>query len=135
MNLKDTLLAIAALLVIGAATVYFLPPKDSSTEWKGSNVINSGEGAPPGSIHNLPVPEGVAAARAHLAQRLEVSENQILILTAYEREWPDACLGLAAKDEFCAQVIISGYEVTMLAKGGEYVYRTNLNGTVVRAQN
>jgi hypothetical protein len=94
--------------------------------------ITSGEGAPPGSIHNLPLPPAVAAAKKYAAAQTGVSEGEVIILTAYEREWPDSCLGLAEADEFCAQVIIPGYEITISAKGQEFVYRTNNDGSAIR---
>ncbi|MDQ3015028.1 MAG: hypothetical protein M3Q73_04130 [bacterium] len=98
-----------------------------------STPTNSAEGAPKGSIHNLPVPEGVNAARKALAQNVKVAENSIVIMTAFEKEWSDSCLGLAGPDEMCAAVITPGFEVTMQAQGKTYVYRTNTSGTVVRA--
>ena len=94
--------------------------------------ITSGEGAPPGSIHNLPLPPAVAAVKKYAATQAGVDESRVIILTAYEREWPDSCLGLAGIGEFCAQVIVPGYEVTINAKGQEFVYRTNGDGSVIR---
>ena len=41
-------------------------------------------------------------------------------------------MGLAAADESCAQVVTSGYLVTLLAAGESYAYRTDLAGKVVR---
>ena len=95
------------------------------------NIPTSADNAPPGSIHNLPVPDAVGAVRALVAQELGISEGVVIIMSAYEREWPDGCLGLAAEDEFCIQVITPGYEVTVLAQGKERVYRTNADGSLV----
>lgn len=106
-----------------------------SLERTSTGDITSGDNAPPGSIHNLPVPAGVAAARQALAARLSIDSSNVLILTAFERDWPNSCLGLERAGEFCAQVITPGYEVTMRAQGQAYVYRTNLEGSIVRAEN
>jgi hypothetical protein len=97
-------------------------------------VPTSADNAPPGSIHNLPVPDAVSAVRAHVAQELGIDKGVVIIMSAYEKEWPDACLGLASSDEMCAQVITSGYEVTAQAQGAQFTYRTNANGTVLRKQ-
>lgn len=97
-------------------------------------TVNSAEGAPHGSIHNMPVPKGVGAARTQLAQDLKIGENKILIMTAYEKDWSDSCLGLGGPAESCAAVITPGYEVTMQAEGKTYVYRTNTEGTSVRKE-
>jgi hypothetical protein len=96
--------------------------------------VTSGEDAPPGSTHNLTVPDAVASARTHLAQVLKIQERKIVILTAYEKEWSNACLGLAEEGEMCAEVITPGYEVTMQAEGKMYVYRTNADGSVMRVE-
>ena len=94
----------------------------------------SADNAPPGSIHNLPVPPAVAAVRAHVATKAGIDEGFVIIMTAYEREWPDACLGLAGSDEMCAQVITPGWEVTTQAGGAEEVFRTNSGGSVIRQE-
>lgn len=97
--------------------------------------VTSGDNAPPGGIHNLPVPAGVAAARQALATRLSIDSKNILILTAFEKDWPNSCLGLEETGEFCAQVIVPGFEVMLKAQGQTYIYRTNSDGSAVRAEN
>ncbi len=99
-------------------------------------VVTSGDNPTPGSsVHDLPIPPAVDAARNALATRLDVSNpKSILILTAFEKEWSDSCLGLPKEGELCAQAITSGYEVTMQKDGVEYIYRTNMDGTIVRAE-
>lgn len=96
------------------------------------NIVTSADNAPAGSIHNLPVPKAVAAVRTLVARELGISEGVVIVMTAYEKDWPDACLGLTKTDEMCAQVITTGYEVTVQAKGSLFTYRTNADGTVLR---
>lgn len=99
-----------------------------------SNVPTSADNAPPGSIHNLPVPAAVAAVRSFVATKLGVSEGVVIVQTAFEKEWPDACLGLAGAEEMCAQVVTPGYEVTVLASGTLYTYRTNADGSIIKEE-
>lgn len=82
----------------------------------------------------MPVPTGVAAARTALAARLNVDVASILILEAHEAEWSDSCLGLGGPAESCLQVITPGYAVLMTYEGTGYRYRTNTEGTIVRAE-
>ena len=96
------------------------------------NMVTSADNAPLGSIHNLPVPRAIAAVRTLVAHELGISEDVVIVMTAYEKEWPDACLGLAAHDEMCAQVITPGYKVTVQAKGKQFTYHTNTDGTVLK---
>lgn len=97
-----------------------------------SSVVTSADNAPPGSIHNLPVPKAVSAVRTLVAKELGISEGIVIVMTAYEKNWSDGCLGLAKSGEFCTQATVSGYEVTVEAQGKERVYRTNADGSVIR---
>jgi len=81
------------------------------------------------------VTSGGAAARIYLATRLNVSAKDIKIVNEVAKDWPDSCLGIVTTGIACAQVITSGYEITMEAKGTTYKYRTNLTGSVVKAEN
>jgi len=102
-------------------------------KWYGTGAsVNSAEGAPSGSIHNMPVPAGVSAARKALAQSLKIEENKVVIMTAFPKEWSDSCFGWGGPAESCAAVVTPGYEVTMQAQGKTYVYRTDNAGTVVK---
>lgn len=97
-----------------------------------TNPPNSAEGAPEGSIHNLPLPEAVAAVKSYAAAGAGVKESEVLILTAFEKEWSDSCLGLGGIAESCAQVITPGWEVVVQIKGQGLTYRTDTNGSVIR---
>ncbi len=81
------------------------------------------------------VTSGGAAARVYLATRLNLPVQEVKIVKEATKEWPDSCLGIASPGTSCAQVITSGYEVTLEAKGVTYMYRTNLTGSVVKAAN
>ena len=99
-------------------------------------AVTSGDEPQPGSqVHDLPVSPAVAAARAHLAERLSIGTKNILVLSAFEKDWPNSCLGLEGAGEFCAQVIVPGFEVTLKAQSQVYIYRTNIDGTAVKAEN
>lgn len=123
----NKIIIIGALIIIIGGSFFFLGSK--------GNTPNSSEGAPEGSIHNLPVPAGVSAARTALATELAIDSSKILILEAIETDWSDSCLGLGGPAESCAAVITPGYNVLMQANGKEYRYRTDVAGTAVRAEN
>lgn len=100
-------------------------------ETVGTNPPNSAEGAPPGSIHNLPVPQAVSKTKTYAARQFGVTEGEVLILTAFEKEWSDACLGVSKEDTMCAQVITPGWEITVMVKGQEVEYHTNATGSSI----
>lgn len=96
------------------------------------NIPTSADNAPPGSLHNLPVPDAVAAVRTLAAQELGISEGVVIVMSAYEKEWSSSCLGFAREGEPCALVITPGYRVTVQAQGKERVYHTNHDGSSIR---
>ncbi|MRR30318.1 hypothetical protein EG834_08345, partial [bacterium] len=73
-----------------------------------------------------------AAAKAALAEKLGTPVASIEIKKIEPGLWPDSCLGLGTADESCAQVVTSGYLVTLQAASQSYAYRTDLDGKVVR---
>ena len=74
------------------------------------------------------------AARQHLAARLRIDAGDIAVEDAEPREWSDSCLGLGGPAESCAAVITPGFAFLLLHDGAEYHYRTNADGTAVRAE-
>ncbi len=130
--MKKNITVLALLIVlVGAVGFYAVQPKASE---RPANIPTSADDAAPGSIHNLPVPPAVAAVRTHVAAKLDVRDGLVIIVTAFEREWPNACLGLAASGEMCAQVITPGWEVSAQAAGETRTYRTNVDGSQIREE-
>ncbi len=66
-----------------------------------------------GAEHNLP-PESLS------------------IVKSKATDWPDACLGLSAPGEFCAQMITPGWSVSVTNGQQTWQYRTNLDMTQIR---
>jgi len=79
-------------------------------------------------------PYAVVAAERELSEQLDISVDEIDLVSFSREEWPDACLGLAEPDEICAQVIMPGWRVVLTAEGQRYVYRTDVSGEVVRRE-
>ena len=52
-------------------------------------------------------------ARSSLAERLQVDAGTIEVLEVEPAEWPDAALGCPVPGRVYAQVITSGYRVTL----------------------
>lgn len=67
--------------------------------------------------------EAVIHARADLARRLGVDENEILEGAVEEAEFPDAALGAPVEDEMSAQVITRGARIRLTARNKTYEYR------------
>lgn len=78
------------------------------------------------------IPEAVTAAQQVLADELEITTEEVTIVSFEWMEWPDSCLGVSQPDEMCAAVITPGYQVMLQADGEDYEYHTNLDGTYWR---
>lgn len=72
------------------------------------------------------------AALFALQTQFDLDADQISVLSVIEGEWPDACLGVPAADEQCAQVVTPGYVVTLEAQGALYTYNMDQTLTTVR---
>lgn len=69
-----------------------------------------------------------------LAADLNIKYSEISVDKIEPVNWPDACLGIIKPDEMCASVITPGYKVTLTAKGGQYIYHTNQDGSLIIAE-
>jgi len=67
----------------------------------------------------------VQRAKADLAKRLNVSENEIKDGSVSERDFPDMSLGAPVEDEMSAQMISSGWQINLEAGGESYEYRAD----------
>lgn len=129
--MNKTLLLVVALIIVAIGGWYLLGGK---VQQPAGNTPTSADDAPAGSIHNLPVPDAVAAVRAYVAQKAAVREGLVIIMTVYEKEWSDSCLGLGGPAESCLQAITPGWEVSAQASGETHTYRTSADGSVIRQE-
>jgi hypothetical protein len=69
---------------------------------------------------------------ARLAKQLRVSAEEIIVAQVTHAEWPNACLGLAAEGEICAQVMTPGFAVSLIVRDQRYDFRTDQTGRRIR---
>ena len=67
----------------------------------------------------------VERAKQDLTGRLNVSEDEIEVVSVTEQDFPDASLGTPVDDEMSAQMISSGWTITLRAEGEIYEYRAD----------
>ena len=72
--------------------------------------------------------EFVGRARADLAKRLGVSEDEIKEEAVEEADFPDMALGAPLEDEMSGQMITSGWRIRLKTGDSDgYEYRANEN--------
>ncbi len=62
-------------------------------------------------------------AKEDLSKRLGIDAGKIETASVSGKEFPDASLGAPVDDEMSAQMISSGWEITLKADGKNYQYR------------
>ncbi len=80
------------------------------------------------------LPQAVIAARAKLADQLQIPVDQVKLISFEAKDWPDGCLGAANPGEMCIQMITPGYQVVLEANAMQYTFRTNQDGSVIRPE-
>lgn len=69
--------------------------------------------------------DALKRARADLAQRLGVSEDEIEEDAVESADFPDMALGAPIEDEMSAQMIASGWRIRLKSGEQSYEYRAN----------
>lgn len=67
----------------------------------------------------------VSRAKADLAARLNVAEDEVSEKSVTDKDFPDMSLGAPAEGEFSAQMISSGWLIELEAGGKAYEYRAD----------
>ena len=65
----------------------------------------------------------VDAAKSDLAKRLNVNAKDIKVSSTADSDFPDMSLGAPEKGEMSAQMISSGWKISLDADGKNYEYR------------
>lgn len=73
----------------------------------------------------------VIEATTRLSQELNVAIEEVEVAEFEQVEWPDACLGIPAEGQACAQVITPGFRVVLEVDGQLYEFRSNQDGTLI----
>jgi ABC-type glycerol-3-phosphate transport system substrate-binding protein len=78
-------------------------------------------------------PAAVQEAQAWLAEQLNVSVEDVTVVSTEQVEWTDSCLGLGGAAEICAAVITPGWQANFEVDGQEYEVRLDETGASVRS--
>lgn len=69
--------------------------------------------------------DATEAAKQDLAERLGVDETTIDEVSVIDKDFPDMSLGAPVDGEMSAQMISTGWEIRLEAKGETYEYRAD----------
>lgn len=86
-------------------------------------IAVSASGAAP--VKKQPDSPMVAKCKSDLAKRLKLQAQEIKLIESQPTMWPDAALGMPEPGKMYAQVITSGFRVTLAARNTRYLYVTS----------
>jgi len=93
---------------------------------------------PTSSLEESELPPGaqriVRPAQEDLARRLDLSPEEMLVVSTEAVEWPDTSLGCPQPGMMYAQVITPGFRLVLEAEGQTYQYHTDRAARVVLCQ-
>lgn len=72
--------------------------------------------------------------REMIAKQSGVAVTDLKIVEARQQTWPDTCLGLAATEEVCGQMLVQGWRVVVSDGRQTWVYRTDVQGRNIRLE-
>ena len=78
-----------------------------------------------------PVEKFVALSKKDLADRLGVEVDKIILVKTVEKLWLNAALGCPRPGVFYPSGRMPGFQIWLDLEGTEYIYNTDLNGTVI----
>jgi len=84
---------------------------------------------------NIPVDLSPAqrAALTALSEQLNLTTNEIAVVSTEAVIWPDGCLGVVRIGVMCTQAEVPGFKIVLEADGNSYEFHTNQDGSVVVA--
>ncbi|MCI0556529.1 MAG: hypothetical protein L0287_36770 [Anaerolineae bacterium] len=71
------------------------------------------------------------AAISRLSSTLNLSLEEISVVSTEAVEWPDGCLGVQRPGMMCTQAIVPGYRIILQANDEQFEFRTNESGSQV----
>lgn len=81
---------------------------------------------------DLDKPVSILAAMHYLSKAINTPISDIRIVSAEKVEWSDSCLGLPESGELCAEVIVPGWRIMLVAGAQLYELHTDLSGQLIR---
>ncbi len=83
--------------------------------------------------NDLPSLTIIERVKENLAQNLNLKKEDITVQTSISKKWYDGCLELGKDDEFCIQVIVEGWQITLEdQENNTWIYHTNNDASIIR---
>jgi len=114
--------------VLAAASLLLAACGPAATPSAGESPLSTPTASQPAPTAGEPTvpPEAaeVTLVKRDLAQRLNVTVDEIRVVSVKAVDWPDASLGCPKPGMLYADVITPGFEIILEANGQEYAYHT-----------
>ncbi len=133
---KSTLLGVTLLMLLAAACVA-PPPPAAQPPSQPPTAVRPMETVPAPPLEDEPPtlsgPAAITAAAVEFAAaELGVDPASIEVISVDAVDWNNSCLGAAAPNEMCLEVITPGYRVLLDVGGKQVAVHTNRDGSYMR---
>lgn len=91
-------------------------------------AVGAGEGEGDADMEDPLVAKLVVQARTDLAERLEIGEDAVEVVSAARVTWRDSSLGCPKPDTMYMQMLQPGVRIELEAEGKLFPYHSNLQG-------
>lgn len=127
--IEQNLCVTIASLSIAVASFSFIPVVDKI----GAQTPLVSQNPTPNPNNSISAMENVArAVLADAAKRTGKPVSELTVSEIKQQDWSDGCLGLLEKDSVCTQAIVTGWRVVVGGDRQNWVYRTNMSGSVIK---
>ena len=98
-----------------------------------------GEKIPDSSATEEPYQESLPSDLGNLvledvSSQTKIPVKNLTIVAAKRETWSNGCLGLPKLNEFCTQILVEGWRITIGDGKKNWVYRTDLSGTNIKLE-
>lgn len=69
-----------------------------------------------------------------LSSQTKIPVKNLTIVAAKRETWSNGCLGLPKPNEFCTQMLVEGWQITIEDGKKTWVYRTDLSGKNIKLE-
>ncbi|NEQ96282.1 MAG: hypothetical protein F6K30_06100 [Cyanothece sp. SIO2G6] len=108
---------------------------DASSDSANQSAVDKTEAASSDDSSFEQVPEDTRSRILEaIATDLSQPASTLIVEAASAELWSDGCLGLAREGEFCTMALVDGWRIQISRDDNTIIYRSNLDGTVIRRE-
>jgi len=131
MRIYATLIIIVLLTACSPVSTSFPTPSEAQSVPDAPEEVAPKITSTPSTPYDSDLQSLIEKAKLDLAQRLNISEAEINVISTIDVVWPDSSLGCPQPRTAYTQALTDGFLIRLEAGGELYEYHTNTNTQVI----